>query len=79
MAPRPKTKRIATLTIRKDLLAEARALRLNISRAAEAGIAAAVKDAKEVAWVKDSQAAIQAYNKRVSSSGLALTGERPES
>lgn len=50
MSPRSKTKQRMTLTISKELIAEARVLGINASSAAESDIAAAVKTAKECAW-----------------------------
>lgn len=52
---------------------EARALNLNTSRAAEAGIEAAIKDAKARAWLVENKAAIEAYNKRIDEHGTLIT------
>lgn len=68
----PPRKRPISLTVRTDLIKEARALRLNTSRAAEAGIEAAVKKAKEDAWLSENKAAIDAYNERIARTGTLL-------
>lgn len=65
-------KRPISLTVRADLLIEARALRLNTSRAAEAGIEAAVKEAKGKAWLAENKAAIDAYNERIDKFGTLI-------
>jgi len=51
---------------------EARSLGLNTSRAAEAGIEAAVKKAKAEAWVRDNKAAIDVYNERIDREGTLI-------
>ena len=65
-------RRPATFTVRTDLMSEARSLRLNTSRAAEAGIESAVKEAKEKAWLEENRAAIDAYNERISREGTLI-------
>ena len=66
-------RRPVNLTIRADVLDEAKALKLNTSQAAEIGIIAAVRKAHEQEWLRDSQDALQAHNKRVDKSGPLLT------
>ena len=66
-------KRPASLTIRADLLDEAKALDLNASAAAESGIEAAVKAAKEKQWLAANRKAIDAHNARVADRGPLLT------
>lgn len=68
----PAKKRPINLTVGTDLIKEARAMRLNTSRAAEAGIEAAVKKAKEDAWLSENKAAIEAYNERIARSGTLI-------
>jgi antitoxin CcdA len=63
-------KRPINLTIRADILEEAKLLDLNTSQAAEVGIAAAVKAAREKAWREENRAAIKEYNERVAREGL---------
>lgn len=66
-------KRPVSLSIRASLLREAKALNLNTSRAAEAGLEAAIRDAKAKAWLNESKDAIQAHNERIASSGVLIT------
>lgn len=65
-------RRPVNLTIRADVLAEAKELKLNASQAAETGIIAAVKKAREEEWLRDSKQAILAYNERIEKSGPLL-------
>jgi antitoxin CcdA len=69
----PSRKRAISVTIREVLVDEARAYGLNTSRAAEAGIEAAVKQAKEAAWLQENAEAIKAHNERVAQSGVIIT------
>lgn len=60
------------VTIDPDVLAAARSLKLNVSQAAESGIAAAVKRAREEAWLRENRDAIAATNERVEKHGLLV-------
>lgn len=66
-------RRGVNLTIRADLLEQAKELKLNASQAAETGIAAAVKKAREQAWLTENAEAIAAHNKRIEEEGLLIT------
>lgn len=68
-----KTKKPITLTVRSGLVKEARSLGVNTSQAAEDGIAAAVKRAKESAWLAENADAIRAHNERIDKQGTLLT------
>ncbi len=68
----PERRKRTNLTVREDIMAEARALGLNTSRAAEAGIAAAVKAEKERRWREENAEAIKAYNRRIEQEGMLL-------
>lgn len=65
-------RRPINLTIREDILSEAKALKLNASKAAEAGIEAAIKQAREENWLAENQDTIAAHNQRVAESGPLL-------
>lgn len=56
------SKQRVNLTIPVFLLKEAKAMRLNLSQSAEAGIAAALKKQKEQQWLEENKDAIEAYN-----------------
>jgi antitoxin CcdA len=65
-------KRAANLSIDASLLREARTLDINISRAAEEGIAKAVADAKSERWRAENRQALQSSNAFVEANGLPL-------
>lgn len=69
-------RKAANLSINVDLLGEAKALSVNISRAAEAGIAAAVKAEKERLWKEENREAIESSNRWVEEHGLPLAKYR---
>ncbi|MES2716000.1 MAG: type II toxin-antitoxin system CcdA family antitoxin [Pseudomonadota bacterium] len=58
------------------LVAEARALGVNVSQAAEVGIAAAVAQRRQERWLADNQAALQSSNVFVEQHGLPLAAYR---
>lgn len=66
-------RRKVSLTIREDVMDSARELSINASQAAEAGIAAAVKKAREQAWLEENREAIRAYNDRIEREGMFFT------
>jgi antitoxin CcdA len=60
-------RRPVNLSIREDLVAAAKELGINASQAAEQGLAAAVRTAKEQAWLKENAEAIEYWNNWVRS------------
>lgn len=60
-------RRAVNLTIRADLIAQAKEMRLNLSQAAEAGIEDALQRARAEAWQRENKEAIDEYNERVDS------------
>lgn len=62
-------RRSVNLTIRDDVVEAAKELGVNASKAAEAGIAEAVRRAREEAWLKSAQPAINAHNRRIAAEG----------
>jgi antitoxin CcdA len=66
-------RRPVNLTIREDILEEAKSLRLNTSKAAESGIAAAIRQAHSQEWLEANQQVILAHNLRVDATGPLLT------
>ncbi|MCX8085273.1 MAG: type II toxin-antitoxin system CcdA family antitoxin [Rhodocyclaceae bacterium] len=64
------TKKAANLSIRADLLEEARAYKINLSQTLEAALAAEIKKEKERRWLEENRAAIEAYNREVAEHGL---------
>jgi antitoxin CcdA len=63
-------KKPTNLSVRIDLLEEARALGINLSQTLETALAAEVKKAKEKQWLDENRAGIEAYNREVAEHGL---------
>ena len=63
-------RRSTRLTLDRDLLDEAKALGVNVSRAAEAGVLAAVKAERARRWKVDNAEAVAAYNKWIEENGV---------
>ncbi|MEM1301612.1 MAG: type II toxin-antitoxin system CcdA family antitoxin [Pseudomonadota bacterium] len=64
------------LSLDSALLAQARALDVNLSRAAESGIKAEVAKAAKAAWQAENRAALESSNAHVGENGLPLDGFR---
>jgi antitoxin CcdA len=69
-------KKPTNLSLRIDLLEEARALGINLSQTLEKALEAEVKKAKEKAWLEENRAAIEAYNRHIERDGLWSDGLR---
>lgn len=67
-----RARRAANLSIDTELLSEAKSLKVNVSRAAEAGIARAVAEERARLWLQDNQHAIESSNRFVEQHGLPL-------
>lgn len=65
-------KRATNVSLAEDLLAEAKELRINVSQAAEAGLARAVAAKRAELWLKENQEAIESSNAFVERHGLPL-------
>ena len=63
-------KKAANLTVRADLLAEARVRKINLSHTLEVALAAELKRQREAEWLEQNKAAIEAYNRHVEKHGL---------
>lgn len=66
----------ANLTLDAELLAEARTLRINVSRAAERGLRAAVAEARAREWQAENAPALASSNAWVDEAGLPLARYR---
>jgi antitoxin CcdA len=64
------------LSVDINLIAEAKDLEVNISRAAEEGIAKAVADEKAKRWLEDNKEALESSNRYVEKHGLPLAKYR---
>lgn len=69
----PANRKRVNMTVREDVLAEAKTLGLNTSRAAEAGIEAAIREERSRRWLVENQAAIEAHNERIEHEGTVFT------
>ncbi len=65
------------LSLNSALISEARALKINLSRAAEAGVRSAVAHARAEQWKADNARALESSNTYVESQGLPLERFRP--
>ena len=70
-------KKPTNLSIDDSVLREARALNINLSRAAENGVRAAIREAKENRWKSENTDAIESSNSFVDKHGLPLDKYRP--
>ena len=67
-----RAKKSVNLSLDADLVDEARALGLTLSRAAEAGLRAAVREEKGRRWLEENAEAIRSSNEWVEKNGLPL-------
>ena len=65
-------RRSTNVTLSERLVAEAKENGINVSRACEEGLAAAVKAEKERRWREENRQAIDSWNKYVAEHGLPL-------
>lgn len=70
------TRKPTNLSLDGAVLKEAKALGINISRAAEAGIAEAVKRHKQEKWLQENAKALASSNAYVEANGLPLARHR---
>lgn len=76
-APQPQpTRRPINLSLDSALIAEARALRVNISRACESGLAEQIAAARQAQWLAENKAALASSNAYVERHGLPLAASR---
>ena len=74
----PKAQRTSVNTsIDSQLIKDAKALGINISRAAAAGIAKAIAAEKTRRWQEENKEAIESSNEYVRKNGLPLAKHRP--
>jgi antitoxin CcdA len=76
MLTKPPARKSVNLSLNKELLAEAKALDINMSRVAEEGIAAAVSAEKSRRWKEENREAIESSNAYVKKHGLPLAKYR---
>lgn len=69
-------KKSANLSINADLLQQAKQLNINLSQMLEQRLAEIVRQAKSEQWLAENKKALEAYNRRVASSGTFSDGLR---
>lgn len=69
-------KKATNVSLAESLLAEAKALRINISQAAEVGVARAVAEKRAELWVAENTEAFDCWNAYVEKNGLPLAKYR---
>ena len=69
----PRPRRRVNVTMSGALCDEAKALGINVSRAAEAGLEAAVKSERSRRCREEHAAAFDAYNERIDREGVSIT------
>jgi len=74
--PRSVTKRATNVSLDVELLSEAKALHINISQAAETGVAQAIARRRSELWLAENQEAIESSNAFVEKYGLPLAKHR---
>jgi antitoxin CcdA len=63
-------KKAANLTVRADLLEDARAYKINLSQTLETALTAELKKRREAEWLEQNKEAIAAYGRFVEEHGL---------
>ena len=66
-------RRSTSLTLNRQLLDEAKDLGVNISRAAEDGVALAIRAARARRWREENAAALEDYNRFIAACGVPLS------
>ena len=69
-------RRSTNVSLSVQLLAEARALEVNISRAAEQGLVRAIAERRAALWLEENQSALESSNTYVEQHGLPLAQYR---
>ncbi len=64
------------MSISEDLLADAKKLQVNVSRAAEAGLARAIAEKRAEIWLQENEEALRSSNEYVERKGLPLARYR---
>jgi antitoxin CcdA len=72
----PSPKRPANVSVRADLLEQARRHEINLSRALEERLVELLREKERDAWLLRNRGAIDAYNKRVERDGVFSDGLR---
>ncbi len=69
-------KRPTNVSLDATLLADAKALQINISNAAERGLSQAIIERRTEVWLQENKAALDSFNEYVAKHGLPLARYR---
>lgn len=75
-APLKRPRKSTNLSLAADLVEEAKALDINLSRACEAGLEAALKEERKRRWQEENRPAMEAWNAWIAEHGLPLARYR---
>jgi len=70
-------KRATNVSLNSDLLEQAKALGINVSRACERGLAEQIAELREKRWLEENREALESSNTYVEAHGLPLAKHRP--
>ncbi|MBP2299344.1 type II toxin-antitoxin system CcdA family antitoxin [Azospirillum picis] len=70
-------KRATNVSINSDLLEQARAMGINVSRACERGLADQITELRHKCWLEENREALDSSNAYVEAHGLPLARHRP--
>jgi antitoxin CcdA len=65
-------RRATNVSLRSDIVAEARDLDINLSQACERGLVETIAEARAARWLADNRGALDSYNQFVETTGLPL-------
>jgi antitoxin CcdA len=69
-------RKATNVSINEALLSEAKALKINVSKAAEAGLLIALAEKRSELWLAENRAALESSNSYVEQNGLPLAQYR---
>jgi antitoxin CcdA len=69
-------RKATNVSINEALLTEAKALKINVSKAAEAGLVVALAEKRAKLWLQENQGALESSNSYVEQHGLPLAQYR---
>ena len=69
-------RKATNVSINEALLSEAKALKINVSKAAEAGLVIALAEKRSELWLAENRAALESSNNYVEQNGLPLAQYR---
>jgi antitoxin CcdA len=69
-------RKATNVSINEALLTEAKALKINVSKAAEAGLVVALAEKRAELWLQENQGALESSNSYVEQHGLPLAQYR---